>query len=135
MKISKIGTAALLALLVAASAALVAGCGGGDGDSPETVVEDFYAALEDGDAGAACDLLSSSAVEDSTAGGGSCEEVFQQTIDSGTIAAAFGAIGDIEIGEASIDGDTATVDITAGDQEDEVPLVKEDGDWKIDLEG
>ena len=38
-----------------------------------------------------------------------------------------------EIGEATIDGDTATVAATSADgQEGEFTLVKEDG-WKVDL--
>lgn len=41
----------------------------------------------------------------------------------------------IEIGEATIDGDTATVATTSSEGvEGETPLIKEDDEWKVDFE-
>ena len=131
MKFSKL--AALLATVILALALAVAGCGGGSEDSPEDVTESFYSALSDSDAGEVCDLLSNSAAESAAAGGDSCEDGFQKALDSGAAQAALGVADDIEVGEAEIDGDSATVTVSSGSQEDEVSLVKEDGKWKVDL--
>ena len=40
---------------------------------------------------------------------------------------------EVEVGDATEDGDTAEVTVTFGDEEAEVPLVKEDDEWKIDI--
>ena len=125
--------AALLATLVLAFGLAVAGCGGDGEDSPEEVTESFYAALSDSDAAEVCGLLSESAVENVVQGGDSCEEGFEQALDTGAAQAALGIAEDIEVGEAEIDGGSATVAITSGGREDEISLVKEDGEWKIDL--
>jgi len=44
-------------------------------------------------------------------------------------------IGDFEILNEVIDGDNATVTIKTDDGEEDIPLVKEDGSWKVDLAG
>jgi ABC-type glycerol-3-phosphate transport system substrate-binding protein len=124
--------AALLAALVLALALAVAGCGGSD-ESPEDVTESFYSALADEDAGEVCDLLSESAAESAAGGGDSCEDGFKDALETGAAQAALGLADDIEVGDSEIDGDSATVTVTSGDQEDEVPLVKEDGEWKVDI--
>ena len=129
MKLSRL--AALLTALTLACAFAVAGCGGED--SPADVVEDFYSALSDGDAGEICDLLSNSAQEDAAGNEDSCEDGVQKEIDSGAAEEALGAAGDVEVGDATEDGDTAEVTVTSGDDEAQVPLVKEDGEWKIDI--
>jgi len=131
MKPSKL--AVLLAALVLALAFAVAGCGGGSDASPEEVTENFYSALADGDADEACGLLSNASAESAAGGGESCEEGFKQALDSGAAQAALGVADDIEVGDSEIDGDSATVTVTSGNQEDEVPLIKEDGEWKIDI--
>ena len=130
MKLSRLP--ALLAALVCAFALAIAGCGGSD-ESPEEVTESFYSAIADGDAGEACDLLSDASAESAAAGGESCEEGFQNALDSGAAQAALGVADDIEVGDSKIDGDSATVTVTSGNQEDEVTLVKEDDKWKIDI--
>ena len=129
MKLSKL--AALLAALTLAFAFAVAGCGGED--SPEDVVESFYSALADGDAGEICDLLSSSAAESAAEDEDTCEAGVEKGIDSGAAEEALGAADDVEVGDATEDGDTAEVTVTSGDDEAQVPLVKEDGEWKIDI--
>lgn len=128
MKPSKL--AALLAVLFA-FALVVAGCG--SNDSPEDVVESFYSALSDGDAGEICELLSASAAESAAEGEESCEEGVQKGIDSGDAEEALGVADEVEVGESSEDGDTAEVTVTFGDEEEQVPLVKEDDEWKIDI--
>ena len=129
MKPSKL--AALLAALALAFAFAAAGCGGDD--SPEDVVESFYSALGDGDAGEICDLLSDSAAESAAEDEETCEAGVQKGIDSGAAEEALGVADEVEVGDATEDGDTAEVTVTFGDEEAQVPLVKEDGEWKIDI--
>ena len=129
MKPSKL--AALIAALTLAFAFVVAGCG--SDDSPEDVVESFYSALGDGDAGEICDLLSEASQEDAAEGEDSCEAGVQKGIDSGEAEEALGVADEVEVGEATEDGDTAEVSVSFGDEEAEVPLVKEDDEWKIDI--
>lgn len=135
MKLSKLVTA--VAALTLVFALVAAGCGGDDGggDSPEDVTQSFYTALSDGDAAEICDLLSERAAQTAAEdeGADSCEDGVGKGIESGAAEAALGAADDVEIGEATIDGDSASVAVTSGEQEAEVPLVKEDGDWKIDI--
>ena len=128
MKTSKL--AVLPAIL--ALALVGVGCGGGE-DSPEDVVDSFYSALSDGDAGEICGLLSDSAAEGAAEGEDSCEAGVQKGIDSGEAEEALGVADQVEIGEAKVDGDNATVTVTHEGEEAEVPLVKEDGEWKIDI--
>lgn len=121
----------VLALLVGV---LLAGCGGGD--SPEDVLSGFYAALGDGDAGAYCDLLDEASAQAAAEDKGvdTCEEAAEMTFSSTNAAALIAQSEAIEVGESTIDGDTATVAVTTADGEDlDVPLVEEDGEWKVDL--
>ena len=123
---------AALAALTLAFALVAVGCG--SDDSPKDVVESFYSALSDGEAGEICDLLSASGQEGAAAGADSCEDGIQKLIDSGEAEEALGVADEVEIGDATEDGDTATVKVSFGDEETEVPLVKEDDEWKIDLD-
>lgn len=103
-------------------------CGGdSEEDAVREAVEEFVAAVRDGDGAAACELLTDEALE--TAGGARCER-------------ALGRIGDavapeVEITDIRVQGDRATAEAgAAGGGEDEVrsqPLdfVKEDDEWKI----
>ena len=129
MKLSKL--AALLAGMTLASALVAAGCGGDD--SPEDVVESFYSALGDGDAEEICSLLSNSAAESAAEDEETCEAGVQKGIDSGAAEEALGAADEVEVGEVKEDGDTAEVTVTFGEEEAQVPLVKEDGEWRIDI--
>ena len=130
MKLSKL--AALLAAMTLAFAFVVAGCGGGE-DSPEDVVESFYTALGDGDAEEICSLLSNSAAESAAEGEETCEAGIEKGIDSGAAEEALGAADEVEVGDAKEDGDTAEVTVSFGNEEAQVPLVKEDGEWRIDI--
>lgn len=129
MKLSRL--AALIATLTLALVLVAAGCG--SSDSPEDVVESFYTALGDGDAGEICELLSSSAQADAAEGEDSCEAGVQKGIDSGAAEEALGVADEVEVGEVTEEGDTAKVSVSFGDEESEVPLVKEDDEWKIDI--
>ena len=134
MKLSKLTVS--LAALTLLFALVAGGCGGDSssgGDSPEAVTESFYSALADGDAGGICDLLSESAASSAAGDADSCEEGVQKGLDTGPAQAALGVADDIEVGGAEIDGDSAKVTVTSGNRDDQVPLVKEDGEWKVDI--
>lgn len=116
-----------MAAILALAAGVLVGCGGG-GSSPEDTVQGFYDASKDGDAAAACELLSSESQEAAAAQGGDCETAFEQ-------AGAADVPDDLEIGDVTEDGDTATVAVSGDGEESEIPVVKEDDEWRIDLIG
>jgi len=120
--------ACVLALLV--PAVLLVGCGSGGGGSsagtPESVAQAFWKAAMTGNAAASWGLLS--------------KEIQARLKDEATWAktGVTKTLGDgsIEVGKATINGDTATVTIKVmkGGTEittSEVTLVKEGGAWKI----
>jgi hypothetical protein len=121
------------AIAIAASALLAAGCGGSD--EPDAVVEDFYAATADGDAEQLCALVTDetaqSAAEQEDAE--TCEEGVEKSFASEGAEEAASLAEDVEVGDATIDGETATVEVSAAGQSDEVNLVKVDDEWKVDL--
>lgn len=123
----------LAAILVAMLAAFAGACGGGD--DPSATVEDFFAAVTDGDGGTACELITADGLEvisgELGSAGGSCEDAIEQ---AGPFIEQFGL--ELEGAETtSEDGDTATVEATVsalGEEEtSEIDLVQEDGSWKI----
>ena len=128
-----IGIVAALVLVGGGIVAAVLLLGGGDGpssDDPAATVEAFVDAARDGDCDAVEDLLT----DDGKAlfGGDACAE--------GVDASATGVDTDdvdVEVGDATEDGDTATVPVTytaPGTEEIGIDysLVKQDGDWLID---
>jgi hypothetical protein len=131
--------ATLLAVgALALAASLVIGCGGG-GDSssdsaaaPEDVVQQFVDSSRDGDGEAVCDLLSADSqaqVVDEAKSADDCPGAFDEDPTASDVPE------DLEIGEATIDGDTGSVAITVSGQESSLPVVQEDGEWKIDITG
>ena len=115
------------------AAGLLAGCGGGDdsasGDGdPSDTVQTFYEAFKSEDAAGICATFSDDFETVVAEGSDSCEVAFQTNFDAG----AGGVPEGVEIGDASIDGDTATVDVTTPTGEtNTATLIDEDG-WKID---
>lgn len=114
-------------------AGLVVGCGGSDSsdsaDNPEEAVQAFYDAARNNDAEAICATLSAATLESSAEQSGSCENQFQDTFGSAGSVVPPG----LTIDSSSIEGDTATVDVTTGNGEKNTfTLVNEDG-WKLDL--
>lgn len=131
----------LAALALTLGAGLIAaGCGGDDdstsdeAQSPSDVVAAFYAATADGDNEAICSYFTEEtaqqAAEEEDAD--SCEEAAESGLgDDETVALA----KTVEVGKETIDGDTATVEVSSSEQEGsgEINLVQEDGEWKIDF--
>jgi hypothetical protein len=125
---SRMGMKKAAAAVVAGAALFAAGCGGGDGGSPEGAVEALYSAAVDGDAGAVCDNLSTAAIEASVEEGSECEDA----LDSATLEAAGAFLGEFEVGEADVDGGEGTVEVSFAGETSDVPVVEEDGEWKVD---
>lgn len=115
-------------IALAAAALLATGCGGGN--SPGDAVSDLYSAAADGDASGVCEVLSEEAATAAAAdeNAESCEAGIERTLAGGAGA----LLGDIEVGEASVEGESGTVQVSAFGQTDTVDVVQEDGDWKVD---
>lgn len=94
-----IGSGLGRAVLAALSLGLLAGgCGGGQDDEVRSVVEDFYTALADGDAAAACGLLSPAARSELERSSGTpCEQALPEELP----AAPTGAVGVRRFGDAA----------------------------------
>lgn len=121
------------ALALVASATLLGGvatgCGGG-GSEPDDVVAQYFEAGKDKDYAKLCELLSEDAAAAIVAqdDAESCEAAQESELE-GVDASIIDAF---EVGDATVDGDTAEVAITALGQEDTMGMVKEGGEWKVD---
>ena len=140
--------------------ALLLACGGGAGD-PGDAVLDMFAALQAGDGEKAVSYMSSSAMEEMEATldeikaepeaaaylsmmgievdpdeleGMTAAEFTAKLIESPMISGIM-AEAEVEIGEVTIDGETAMVEVTTtvmGESETHtVPVVMEGGSWKV----
>ena len=112
-------------------AGLAIGCGDDStGDNPEDAVQAYMESIRDQDSEAMCASFSADSLEAVTEGYDSCDAAFQDAVDSG----AFDSVpDDFSIDGSSVDGDTATVEVTGGGEQNTVTLVNEDG-WKIDFD-
>lgn len=108
---------------MAAVALIAAGCGGDDGggSSDEDQITEVLEAVA-ADPTTICDHFSPAMVE-SLGGAEGCQDA---------AAAQDAQGGEVEINEITVDGETATADVTQQDGDSTVTLSKVDGDWKID---
>lgn len=116
-------------LLILVTAVALVGCGSGDSssESPEEVAKAFFAAYGSKDADTVWSLLSANTKEQAgTEGKAELEKYFEE-LDS----------IEFTVGKVTVDGDKATAEVTAtvsGEESTEdIPLVKEDGVWKVDM--
>ena len=122
----KRATTTIVGLTLAAG---VFGCGESDEDKARSAIEDTYQAFAKVDVEKFCDGLSSDYRPD-------FEEYYEGKCDEPTIQKALrtasgpGAdrIGDPDISKVTINGDEAEAEVNGDDLE----LVKEDGEWKLD---
>jgi hypothetical protein len=116
-------------------AALVAGCGGVT-STPEDTGRSTMDAMAGGpgQAGKACDYYTATYAKSTTEDGeaDSCEEAMTQGV---ILAKGFGIdFSDIEVGEAKMNGNTATVVTHSSMGKSTISLVKQNGEWLIDRE-
>jgi len=119
--------ACILALI--ASVAVLVGCGSGSGSSsqtPQQVMAAFWAAAKSQDTNASWNMLSAD----------SQKALADKTAWAAAIKSAAGSTA--KVGKATINGDTATVEVTVSgtsgqDQTTSMRLVKENGVWKVDM--
>jgi hypothetical protein len=119
-----LGVHAIAVLLV------LAGCGGSsEEDAVTDAVAEYVDALRDGDADAACDLLAQPALEDLDVSGG-CALVLGKGL---ALAEREGVtIPDYEITDVQVDGDHGEATLVSAATDDVVPLVREEGEWKLE---
>lgn len=144
----------LRAVAIAAAATLALGaaaCGGSDDDSSnsggsdkeqaQATVENLYAAIKDGDAEKVCEQMNEAAQKQMAAGGlGSksktCAEAFQKFLDASEKAGGLKLTLLAKVKSVKVTGDTAVAKVTFGKgREGEIPLVKVDGEWKLEAAG
>lgn len=117
--------ACILALI--ASVAVLVGCGSGSSSqTPQQVMAAFWAAAKSQDTNASWNMLSAD----------SQKALADKTAWAAAIKSAAGSTA--KIGKATINGDTATVEVTVSgaagqDQTTSMRLVKENGVWKVDM--
>lgn len=117
----------ILSILV--PAIVLAGCGGGGSGSetPEQAAKAFFAAYQNQDADTVWSMLASNTRKEAGSNGkADLEKLFKEYSDL-----------KFTVGEVTVDGDKATAEVTAtvsGDSGTQtIPLVKEDGVWKVDM--
>lgn len=155
-------TKRLSALLVLALFVLTA-CFGGGANTPQTVVEGFSGAIKDGDIKKAVSYMSDETVENMAGmfdlfiamaeedpeakaemeeelgisldelKGMDSRERLATILDNMEDNPFEGQDMDYDFVSEEIDGDHATVTIKTGDGEEDIELVKENGQWKIDI--
>lgn len=116
-------------LLILVPTLALAGCGGsggGSAQSAEQAAKDFFTAYQNKDAATTWKLLSADSAKD-------VKEEDWKTFLEGSDDVKF------KVGKVTVNGDKATASVTAtleGESSTEnVPLVKEDGVWKINMAG
>lgn len=120
----------LLAVLAAFAAAVGAlACGGSDEDQIRDTLKSYTQAYLDSDPEAACEHVTEAALE-SLGGGGSCAETLQLAVTQPEATEQL--LEDFEVIEVTVDGDSATATVSTAQGEEEVALVRENGDWLID---
>lgn len=131
-----------VAVVLAVVAAMVVGCGGGKYSSPKTTMETMRAAAKAGDKAAVMECF--------------CKDSRQKLDEIQKMAEDFAKenpelagkmdpdkhtremmerskTAQVEYGAETIDGDTATLEVTTDGKKDTAQFVREDGAWKMKL--
>lgn len=127
---------AIASLFAGLFALVLTGCKGKDkaGGDPKTVITAFFEKMAKKDIDGAAKLCTkeSKSTMDLMKKG---MEAAEKMKESGATTKEDDDFKDMEIGEAKIDGDNATVSVTNTKKKEtvEFPLKKEDGEWKVDF--
>ena len=133
---NRMGTRIAAAVLALAAGALIAGCGGEDGaESPEDAVTAFFDATVDKDSEALCASITEDSATETAESEDveTCEEGADKAFASENADEEIAQFESAEVGEATVDGETATVTVTSEGNEGEVSVAKEGDVWKVDL--
>lgn len=109
---------------------VLSACGAGGG--PEETTQRFFDAAGDGDWDEVCGLLDPEFVAAAEAEGESCPDAMaaeDEAADGGLLPDADA----VEVGDADVSGDTATVEATLDGATQTVDLVKVDDEWKVSI--
>lgn len=116
--------------------------GGSESDRVRATVDGLYDAMGDRDAEGVCDQLNEAAQEQVAKGGlpGSegttCVEGFQAFFEAAEEAGGLDTPDNAEVVDVKVDGDRATATVKFGPgQRGKIPLVKVDGEWKLEAVG
>jgi ketosteroid isomerase-like protein len=120
--------------------------GGAGGSSDESraraTVERLYAGIRAGDADAVCSTLTAPAQKQVAAGAigsgkaGSCADAFQQFLDAAEKQGGLNLTLKAKVERVTVKGDKAVAKVSFGKtRAGEIPLVKQDGEWKLDRAG
>ncbi len=120
-----------VALVLAAAAVAISGCGGDDSGSEadtaaiQDVVTEINRANVEKDGAAYCDLLQPSTFSGTFSSRAKCAEETNQILEQA------GKQPELVVENISIDGDTAKV--TFAERSGEAPFIKENGNWYLTL--
>jgi hypothetical protein len=129
-------------LAIALVAVAVGGCGGIGGEQPKDEGEEveaslvaYYKAFASGDSETACNHLAENTVAqlERAAGGRPCSEVLDRALKRPDYAKVAPKLAEVKVTEVNVAEDKATARATVPGvgKSTRVPLVKEDGTWKI----
>jgi hypothetical protein len=124
------------------AALAVAGCGGVGGSEPkderaevEASLTAYYKAFASGDSETACNHLAGNTVAqlERAAGGRPCAEVLDRALKRPDYAKVAPKLAGVKVTEVNVAEDKATARATVPGvgKSTRVPLIKEDGTWKI----
>jgi hypothetical protein len=129
-------------LLVLVGPVTISGCGDGDdrdeaaADAIATVLDEVWAAVDDGDLDAICERMGKAGIQQVRTIGHttmpSCQAGLRQLVSGARAVGAHDERPGPEILELDLADATATARVRVDQRETEIPLVVEDGRWKID---
>lgn len=129
----------LITVLSLIAVLLLAGCGGksgGSGGSPKDAASAYFKALESGDYKAACEKIAAASKKklQTAAAGKSCPDALTAGLKTSRGATTLKALKGATFGEAKVTGDKGNVPvkIKALPKPVPIPVVKEDGEWKVE---
>lgn len=119
-----------------------ANAAGGDEQRAQATVESLYTSIREGDAEGVCATMTEPAQRQVAQGaigtgkGGTCAEGFQRFLDAADRAGGLNLTLKAKVERVKVDGDKAVARVTFGKaRAGDIPLVKVDGEWKLDQAG
>ena len=110
-------------------------CGGeSDEDKAKGAVEDYLAAVTDGDGDKACGLVTEQTRKNIERGGRSCPETIS-SLNKGPGKQILKAFENAKVEDVKVNGERATANIVVRGLKQPTQLRKEKGDWKLDSAG